>query len=148
MQRVFRSALPWGLLLALTACAPMKAGRTEPAAVHVEKVPTSIASVSQAAVHLENGQLLVTGRLFRMHEVKMPGHVDVIVCSPDGFLAGRGVAVPGLSSKRKGGMSLPFVARFDLVPPSGSTVTLSYHPRPTAAEENLTAGCPEKQNVP
>lgn len=147
MQSVFRSALPCGLLVALTACAPMKAGRTEPAAVHVEKVPTSIASVSQANVHLENDQLVVTGRLLRMHEVKMPGHVDVIVCSPEGFLAGRGVTVPGLSSKRKGVLSLPFVARFDLVPPSGSTVTLSYHPRPITADESLTAGCPDKQNV-
>lgn len=132
MKRKFPRALFWIMLMALTACAPAKSERTEAAGVEVEIISTSIASISRADAYPENGRLVVTGRLRRMHEVKFPGHVDIAVYGPEGDLLERkSVSVQGLSSKRKGAMDLPFRTGFELCAPPGSKVVMKYQAVPS-----------------
>jgi len=139
MKREIRLALFVGLLLALAGCAPLNPGQMELAAVEVETVPTSIVSVSRADIFLENGRLVVTGSLRRMHELKMPGHVDIVVCGPAGLLERRSLPVPGLASKRGGARDLPFTASFELLPPPGAKVVVRYHG--TFSDDEKVPGC-------
>lgn len=135
MSRWFSLAISLGLLVVLSGCVAMRPGRTEPTGITVVKVPTAIASVVKAEIYVEGGRLVVAGNLRRMHEVKIPGHIDVAVCGPDGLLERKSVKVSGLSSKRKGVMSLPFTTHLNLVPPPGSKVTIRYHAPPFAGGE-------------
>jgi hypothetical protein len=125
-----------GLLLAvLTGCAVWPGGRTELAGVEVERGSVDI---TRARVYREGESLEVVGNLRRPHIVRLPGHVDILVCSADGALLGQdAVKVPGLSSRRKGVMELPLSARFSFIPPAGAKVFLRYHAPPFGVEEDL-----------
>jgi len=142
MKRQLESALLGMLLVSLAACVPMQRGRQEAAAIEVEKIPTPIASVSRADAFLDEGRLVVAGSLRRMHEIKFPGHVDIVLCGPEGLLERKVVTVPRLSSNRKGLMILPFTATFNLVPPPGAKVRIRYHKPLFADEEGLECAWP------
>lgn len=114
----------------LMSCAPAIPDSVELRQIEIEKISTSVAVVSKADIFLDDGGLVVSGILRRMHEVKAPGHVDIVICSPDGTIEQKSVAVPGLSSKRRGAMNLPFRTHFPSVPPAGSKIVLRYHPTP------------------
>jgi hypothetical protein len=125
-----------GLLLAvLTGCTVKPGGRTELTGVKVERGSVDI---TRARVYREGESLVVVGKLQRPHIVRLPGHVDIVICAPDGALLGQeAVKVPGLSSRRKGVAKLPFSARFSLIPPAGTKVVLRYHAPPFGTEEDL-----------
>lgn len=121
------------LLLALAACAPLKAGLTNQSNLELEVISTPVVTISRADAYFIKGQLVISGAIRRLHEVKLPGHIDILVVGSDGVHEAKSVAaVPGLSSKRKGALSLPFMAHFALEPASVSKVIIKYHPRPGA----------------
>lgn len=134
MKRRFRGVLFCGFLL--SGCVSGMPERTKPAGIEVETIRTSVASVREAEVSIEGGRLLVSGHLRRLHEVNLPGYVDIVLCGPEGLLEKKSAPVPGLSSKRRGVMDLPFRMHFDQVPPQGSKVRIRYH-APAAKDENI-----------
>jgi len=134
MKRFLSTAVP-GILLLLAGCAPLRAGEGSTAGITVETLPTSVATVTRAAVYGEDGRLVVAGTLRRLHEVKFPGHVDITLCGTEGVLARRSVPLAGLASKRKGAMNLPFAATFEPPPTSVAKVVLRYHAPPFAGED-------------
>ncbi len=123
--------------LTLSGCA---AHRTESAAgervsldyspgYSVVLAPMTSVTVSRARVYQEGEYFVVSGRVKRMHEVQLPGHVDLAICGPDGTLLGqKATRVSGLSSNRKGALELPFRFRLAMVPPESATIHLKYHP--------------------
>ena len=109
-----------------------------PGVAVVESGPSSVV-ISQAAVFMNEGEMIVSGRLKRMHEVPMPGHVDLSICTADGTLLDQQtVRVAGLAAKRKGAMDVPFRFRVNSVPPGGAKIRLRYH---TAASVEPCLNC-------
>ncbi len=99
--------------------------------------PTTSVTVSKARVYREGEYFVVSGRVKRMHEVQLPGHVDLAVCGPGGtLLAQETTRVPGLSSNRRGVLGLPFHFRLTMVPPEGAKIRLRYH-APSSANGDL-----------
>jgi len=127
MKRFFQLLGLGCLVLVTAACAARNSDRADLSFIEVEKIPTSIVSVSRADVYQKGGNLIVSGTLRRTHEVKAPGHLDILICGPDGLIAKQSVTVPGLSSKRRGALNLPCRANFGLVPPAGTRILLRYH---------------------
>lgn len=115
------------LLVVLTASVPAISGPIPLSFFDVETETTSVASILRADLSQKGDGLLVTGTLRRTHEVKLPGHIDIVICGPNGLIQKQSVSVPGLSSKRKGALNLPFSAQFNFFPPAGSRIILRYH---------------------
>jgi len=136
MKRRLQLIILLCLMVVLTSCLATSPGRTKPVGITVATVPTANASVLKAEIYVEGVRLVVTGLLRRMHEVKLPGHVDISMCTPEGLLERKSVKVSGLSSKKNGAMNLPFTASFGLIPVAGSKVTVKYH-APPFGDENV-----------
>jgi len=136
MKKKLQLVIPLGLLLVLTGCVAMSPERTKPTGITVATVPTANASVVKAEIYVEGDRLVVTGFLRRMHEVNLPGHVDISICTPEMLLERKSVKVSGLSSKKSGAMNLPFTASFGLIPPAGAKVTVKYHTPPFGDEND------------
>ena len=131
----------WGissliLALLLTGCAtgqaPSKSGGRfsldYPPSISPVLVSASSVTVSRAQASAKGDDLMVVGKVKRPHEVQIPGHVDLMVCTAEGvFLRHETTRVSGLSSNRKGMLELPFFFRVDGLPPEGAHIRLRYH---------------------
>lgn len=92
-------------------------------------VQASSVSVLRARAYAKGDDLMVTGVVERPHEVRLPGHLDLMVCTADGGLVRHETTrVVGLSSNRKGMLDLPFYFSVDGLPPAGSHLRVRYHP--------------------
>ena len=99
---------------------------------------TSSVKVSKARVYQDGEEFVVSGQVKRMHRVKLPGHVDLAVCAPDGTpLEQETISIQGLRSNRKGVLYLPFRHRLAMVPPEGARIRLQYH-APASANPELS----------
>ncbi|TRO80580.1 hypothetical protein [Trichloromonas acetexigens] len=132
------------LALTLSACtAP--SGLSSAKADAVREYPTlalpgGSVSISTARAYGQGEGLMISGRLKRLHELPMPGHMDLVICTPDGTrLAQEQIRVAGLSSKRRGLLELPFRTHLPLTPPAGAVIHLRYH-APTSPDGELD--CP------
>ncbi|MGE4545636.1 MAG: hypothetical protein AB7D06_16210 [Pedobacter sp.] len=97
-------------------------------------VQASSVSVLRARAFAKGDDLVVAGTVKRPHELQMPGHLDLMVCTADGGLVGHETTrVVGLSSNRKGMLELPFHFSVDGLPPEGSYLRLRYHPSAAGA---------------
>ncbi len=95
-------------------------------------------TVSQARVYQDGDEFVVSGKVKRMHEIQLPGHVDLAICDSDGtLLIQKTTRIPSLASNRKGVLELPFRFRLGFVPPEGSKIRLQYHP-PASANTGLS----------
>lgn len=133
-------------LLALTLCAcaaPNGLSSAKPDAVREYQtlaLPGGSVSISTVRAYGQGEGLTISGRLKRPHELPMPGHMDLVVCAPDGTrLAQEQIRVAGLSSKRRGLLELPFRTHLPLTPPTGAVIHLRYH-APTSPDGELD--CP------
>ncbi|HKI51937.1 MAG TPA: hypothetical protein VJ995_07685 [Geothermobacteraceae bacterium] len=101
--------------------------------------PMTSVTISDARAYQDGEQFVVAGRVKRLHEVHLPGHLDLAICDSDGnLLAQEKTRILGLSSKRKGSMDLPFRFQLGIVPPKGATIRLRYHP---SASDNPEWNC-------
>jgi hypothetical protein len=99
----------------------------EPQALPVLVLASSV-NVSHAQAYAKGDDLMVAGKVKRPHKVQLPGHLDLMVCTPEGdLLRHETTRVKGLSSHRKGMQELPFFFRLDGLPPEGSLLGLRYH---------------------
>ncbi|MDX9709872.1 MAG: hypothetical protein RBT64_10000 [Trichloromonas sp.] len=132
------------LVLTLSACAAPN-GLSSAKADAVREYPTlalpgGSVSISAARAYGQGEDLTISGRLKRLHQLPIPGHMDLLVCAPDGTrLAREQIRVAGLASKRRGLLELPFRTHLPLTPPAGAVIHLRYH-APTAPEGELD--CP------
>ena len=95
--------------------------------------------ISQAQTFQDEEGLVVSGRLKRMHDVPLPGHLDLSICAADGTLLDRQTTrVAGLTARRRGAMEIPFRFRVNAAPVAGSTIRLRYH---TAASDEPCLNC-------
>lgn len=105
----------------------IRQGDVLPGVAVVESGSSSVV-ISQTAVFMNEGEMVVSGRLKRMHEVPMPGHVDLSICAADGTLLDQQtVRVAGLAAKRKGTMEVPFRFLVNSAMPGGAKIRLRYH---------------------
>ena len=127
------------LMIALVSggcAAPLKKSDAEHH-VLLDIVPTEVASVSEARVVQKGADLVVSGTVRKFHEYFLPGHVDVVVCDPQGTVIARETPrLTGHASKGGGVKEGRFSAEVRLVPPPGSKVSVKYH-APASGEEHL-----------
>ena len=98
---------------------------TEYQAVLMSSSPVTI---NQARMYQESDHVIVSGRVRRMHEVRLPGHIDLTVRDARGKVLSRDTTrVAGLNSNRKGKLTLPFRFSPAAVPPQGAKISLRYH---------------------
>jgi hypothetical protein len=91
-------------------------------------VSASSVTVSRAQAAAKGDDLMVVGKVKRPHEVQLPGHMDLVVCTSEGdFERHETTRVSGLSSNRKGMLELHFFFRVDGLPPEGAHIRLRYH---------------------
>lgn len=103
--------------------------------------PLPPVTISQAKMYQDRDQLIVSGRVRRMHEVRLPGHIDLTVRDASGKVLSRDTTrVAGLNSNRKGRLTLPFRFSLATVPPQGAKISLRYHDH-SAHDEILN--CPK-----
>jgi hypothetical protein len=133
--------------LVITGCATHRIAPPEKEAVALEYLAPYLAvqssgtsvTISRADVYREGQGFVVTGKVRRLHEIKLSGHVDLSVCSADGTpLSQKTTQVSGLNSNRRGYLELPFRFRLDFVPPDGARMTLKYHAPAADDGEHLT----------
>ena len=126
-----------GLLAGCVAVSPETTGKPTMA---VEILPSAPAKVSSYNLKKEDGMLVVTGRVTSLNPIRIPGHVDLVVCGPDGQATGHyQSSIYDYASKRGGIKSARFTANITPVPKDGSTIRLKYDTPPTAEEHLL--GC-------
>ena len=131
MKKLRKVIIPL-LALTLSACAA-PTGISSATADAVREYPTMTlpggsVSISSARAYGQGEGLTISGRLKRPHELPMPGHMDLVVCAPDGTrLAREQIRVAGLASKRRGLLELPFRTQLSLTPPEGAVIHLRYH---------------------
>jgi len=135
------------IMLTLTGCAEQRKATTTEPKISLDYSPeyapvltakTSV-TVSQARAYRDGDEFVISGRVKRLHEIHMPGHVDLAICAPDGdVFIQETTRVPSLNSKRKGFLELPFRFRLQTIPPDGSRVKLQYH-APASKDKEL--GC-------
>lgn len=137
-MKISKSSL-WLALLAtvLGGCALSRPGMTVENSVALDIVPTAVASVSEARA-VQNGEdLIISGKVKKYHRFLLPGHVDIVVCDPQGaVIAQETPRLTGYASKRGGVKEGRFSARLRLTPPEGSAVHVKYH-APSSGEKHF-----------
>lgn len=114
-------------------------GSPEKSTMAVEMLPSAPAKVSSYNLEKEDGTLVVTGRVTSLNPIRIPGHVDLVVCGPDGQATGHyQSSIYDYASKRGGIKSARFTANITPVPKDGSTIRLKYDTPPTAEEHLLS----------
>lgn len=121
----------------LTGCSALRSESTasnpvsldySPGGYSVVRAPRGSITVNKAQTYQDGENFVVWGRVKMMHEIQLPGHVDLAICAPDGtLLAQETTRVPGLVSKRGGAQELPFRFQIPLTPPEGASIRLQYH---------------------
>ncbi|MFH1241568.1 MAG: hypothetical protein V1689_04320 [Pseudomonadota bacterium] len=85
-------------------------------------------TVSSVDAYREGDELIISGKVKRFDSSHKTGHVDVVLCSPDGaFLAQTRGSIRDLVSKRRGESEFSFSARFEFSPPEGSRFLVKFH---------------------
>jgi len=118
------------LMIALVSggcAAPLKKSDAEHH-LSLDIVPTRVASVSEARVVQKGADLIISGTVRKFHEFFLPGHVDIVICDPQGtVIAQETPGLAGHAAKRGGVREGRFSAEMRLIPPSGSKVSVKYH---------------------
>lgn len=131
-----------GLLAGCVAAGP---DTTVKSTMAVEMLPSSPAKVSSYNLRQEDGALVVSGRVTSLNPIRISGHVDLVVCGPDGQSVGYYQApIYDYASKRGGLKRARFTANITPAPTDGSTVRLKYDAPPT--EEDHLLGC-QKESI-
>ncbi len=129
----------WGcslLLLGLTACVGgQPAVQRRDLVIDVRGADS--ARISGVAVFEGAGGTFVAGRLRQLHEFKLPGHVDVRVCEPDGSTELVQGKVGSYASRRGGVREATFRAHLRSTPPQGASLLVRYHLPGDASEHGL-----------
>ena len=129
----------------LAGCVSGNPGNIIKPAIAVEMIPSSPAKVSSYSLRQEDGTLVVAGRVTSLNPIRIPGHVDLVVCGPDDQPVGYYQAsIYDYASKRGGLKSARFAANITPAPTEGSTVRLKYDAPPT--EEDHLLGC-QKESI-
>jgi len=103
----------------------------------IQVIPARVVNLVNVRVAVEGDHLVVSGKLKKQHEFKLPGHVDVEICSPDGSNMSTLGRVTGYASRRRGPQKASFYARFPVIPTSGSVMRLSYHASGDSSTHNF-----------
>lgn len=128
----------------LAGCVVGTPDRVEKPAIAIELLPSAPATVSSYSLRQEDGKLVVAGRVTSLNPIRIPGHVDLVVCGPDGQATGHyQTPIYNYASKRGGLKSARFSADITPVPIDGSAIRLKYDAPPTV-EEHLLACQMEK----
>jgi hypothetical protein len=122
----------------LAGCVSGNPGNIIKSAIAVEMLPSAPAKVSSYSLRQEDGKLVVAGRVTSLNPIRIPGHVDLVVCGPDGQTVSYYQApINDYASKRGGLKSARFSADITPVPTDGSTVRLQYDAPPTNEDHLL-----------
>jgi hypothetical protein len=130
---IWKLILLSGLLLASVVAVSAEASRAAEAVLiyrSEDGAPLSTGSVSvkMAKMVEEGADFRITGQLQRPHKLLMSGHLHAFNYSEAGLLlADSKHQIPGLSSKRKGMLRIPFNIRIENVPAETAKVILKYH---------------------
>jgi len=94
-----------------------------------EELKSDGIDVSSVSVYEDNGFLVVSGKLRRTNRHRSyPGHVDIAILDKDGSITAKTSVKNKMQfigrSKRR---SSSFTARFDILPPEGSTIQVAFH---------------------
>lgn len=140
-RKVSLLLLVGGLLAGCVAGSPDSTGKS---AMAVEMLPSSPAKVSSYSLRQEDGTLIVAGRVTSLNPIRIPGHVDLVVCGPDGQTTGRYQApINDYASKRGGLKSARFSASIAPMPVDGSIIRLKYDAPPS--EEGHQLSCKKER---
>jgi|GEM_PF-2255484 hypothetical protein len=127
-------------------CATAHSEKAIAESIELQIIPTRVASVSEARVVQMGADTVVSGTVRKFHEFFLPGHVDIVICDPQGTVIARVTPrLTGHASKRGGVKEGRFSAEVRLVPPPGSKVCVRYH-APASGEEHLE--CTLKRDTP
>jgi hypothetical protein len=129
------------VLLLVTGCATFNIPTTDRPDIRVERLPSHSQSVTDVRVYQQEEELVVSGKVTSSNPFYLPGHVDIVLCPPDGVAIDR--AQPRIfshDSKRGGVKTANFTARLPQLPPAGSTIRLKYHAPPFEQDDSLN--CP------
>ncbi len=100
--------------------------------------PSKHITVSSVEAYREGDELIISGNVKRFDSSHKTGHVEVVLCSPDGiFLAQTRGSIRGLVSKRRGESEFSFSARFEFSPPKGSKILVKFHAGPDTDKKEL-----------
>lgn len=109
-------------------------------AVSVELLPSSPGKVSSYSLRQEDGKFVVAGRVTSLNPIRSPGHVDLVVCAPDGQATGHYQApIHDYASKRGGLKEARFSMSLEPGPAEGSVIRLKYDAPPS--EEGHQLNC-------
>lgn len=118
-------------------CATAHPEKAVAESIDLEIIPTRVASVSEARVVQKGADLIISGTVRKFHEFFLAGHVDIVICDPQGHvIAQETPRLTGHASKKGGVKEGRFSAEVRLVPPSGSKVCVKYH-IPSYGEKHL-----------
>lgn len=126
------------ILLMITGCATFNIPTTDRPDIRVERLPSHSQSVTDVRVYQQEEELVFSGKVTSSNPFYLPGHVDLVLCAPDGVAIDR--AQPRIfsqGSKRGGVKTAKFTARLPQLPPTGSTVRLQYHAPPFGQDAGL-----------
>ncbi|ORJ60615.1 hypothetical protein [Geothermobacter hydrogeniphilus] len=94
--------------------------------------------VQKVTVAAEDRGAVVSGQLRKLYQFKLPGHVDVRVCQPDGSVETARGTVRDYAARRRGTRIASFTAHLKVNPPTGSSVQVRYHAAGDDSGHDLT----------
>lgn len=112
----------------ISACAGPGTNLVGSQQLSITTLPGVAADVRDIAVRQEGSQVTVRGSVVKLHDFKLPGHVDVVVFGPGGEVVeqARGT-ITGHASKRGGLRAAKFHAPLQAAPPAGGEIRVRYH---------------------
>lgn len=144
-----RSALivPLALTVLLGGCLAGGNASNRKAAIAVDILASSPVKIADYSLMERDGKLMVSGRVSSLNPIRMPGHVDLTVCDPEGTVVGLYQAkITGYASKRGGLKTARFSAAISPVPAEGARISLRYD-RQTHNEAALADCKPESARM-
>jgi len=131
----------------LTGCLAGMGTPVAKTAIAVDMLPTAPVKVASYSLREEDGKLIVSGRVSSLNPIRMPGHVDLTVCDPEGTVVGLYQAtISDYASKRGGLKTARFSAVITPVPAEGARISLRYD-RQTHNEAALADCKPESARM-
>lgn len=114
----------------LTACSALQPTLDERGVVKIDARGTSSISIVDAHAYQDGQELVVGGDAefpISNRDGIFDGHVDVIVIEPDGnTLAHHDIKITPRRIPKSIGRRAFFVTRFQVIPPAGTTIRISY----------------------
>ena len=128
----------------LTGCLAGMGTPVAKPAIAVDVLPTAPVKVASYSLREEDDKLIVSGRVSSLNPIRMPGHVDLTVCDPEGTVVGlyQAKITAGYASKRGGLKTARFTTAISPVPAEGARISLRYD-RQTHNEAALADCKPE-----